>query len=147
MTRPPEDTFTHRQKAVASISKDLVPITTKVNGADSKVPAAKSRNFLAGFRALTDQFDEQVKKFEELCRLWGYERHLLIYLHREGADADDVRDLWEATREGAEQCVAALQQQWGGVKNSSGHSSSTHWVFLDPHRGDGRQVSGREAVC
>jgi hypothetical protein len=117
MNRPPEDTTTHREKAVATTSsKDLVPITTKTNGADSKVPAPKFRNRLASFKALTDQFDEQVKKVEELFRLWGRERHLLVNLQHEGADADDVRDLLAGAREGAELCVAALQQQWAALK-------------------------------
>ena len=76
-----------------------------------KVPALKSHNFLINFRALIAAFDEQVKLWDELCMLWRG-RNMPVDLTREGDDIDAVRNLWAATREGAEQCLANMNALW-----------------------------------
>ena len=112
-TCPPED---ERAKAVAS-SKNLVPVKAN-GGANGEVPDRKRRNPLVSFRELTDQLDEHVKKFEQLCAVY-HKRSRSIVWHHYGSqpfadDVDDARDLWTETREGAEQRAAALREhgQW-----------------------------------
>ena len=90
--------------------KDLVIGTS--NASNGKVPALKQhRNLVAGFKALTDQFDKQIKIFEELQAAWQKRGHSIDISH-EGNSVRYAKLLLKLTREGAEQCAANMQQQF-----------------------------------
>ena len=85
--------------------KDLVPVSA-TNG---HVRAPKYQNFFASFVTLTELFDEQITDFEDLCSAWRG-RNQRVDFHHEGDDVAYAQDLWTRTREGAEQCLADLEQ-------------------------------------
>ena len=94
-----------------------VSATTNNRG---KVPAPKTGNFLADFRALTDRLDEQIKRVEELRRLCLEERRKFVQLSGKSADVNHVRNLWEEAKDGARGCLVAVRQQWSAIEIING---------------------------
>ena len=108
-------------KSPPETGKDIVIKTT--HASDGKVPARKSRNYIANFLALTDEFDKQIKTFDELHGVWR-ERDHRIDLSRKGKSVEYAKNLLKRAREGAEQCITGLQQQWDTEKLDIYHPSA-----------------------